>query len=56
MNYNQKIQKVKKNSSNFAESTIYSKISICAAPEKQNRSGRYFREMILKFSKIVTNL
>ena len=55
MNYNQKIRKVKKNSSNFAESTIYSKISICATPEKQNRNGRYFREMILKFSKIVTN-
>ena len=55
MNYNQKIRKVKKNSSNFAKSTIYSKISICGTPEIPDWNGRYFREIILKSAQIVTN-
>ena len=56
MNYNQKIRKVKKNSSNFAKSTIFSKIFRCLSVKIRNRSGRYFREIILNFPKIVTNL
>ena len=55
MNYNQKIRKVKKNSSNFAESTRNSKIFICDTPEIPDWNGRYFREIILKFAQIVTN-
>ena len=55
MNYNQKIRKVKKNSSNFAKTTIISKISLWVSQKFPNQNGRYFREMILKFAQIVTN-